>query len=147
MMRRNNGFTMIETLVTVVIVSTMCAVAVPRVRTGILQESVRGARITVATELSSARGAAGQRSCPSVIHISSGSDSAVWVTTCQGNMIDTVSFTRLSNKYDVTVSSTMDSIVYSPNGLAGTSAWSTVTFERGGIADTLRITPMGRASI
>ena len=139
------GFSVIEMVIAVTMVSAVVSIAVPRIRTAVVRESVRGARQAVSAQLGQARGVAAHRACASTIHFTDGATAASWVTSCNGAAIDTVSMTQLTDRFGVTVAGSVDSIVYNPNGLAQSTGWSTLTFTRGDISDTLRISPMGRA--
>jgi len=143
------GFTLIELVLVITIIVSVTGIMFPRVQGTILQASVRGARLTVQTELAAARGAAVNRGCPAMLHIRSGSNGRMWITTCPmtGLGIDTVgSIQSLSVRYGVNVNADWDSIGFAPTGLAYGSTWRRVHLDRSGHADSLRISPVGRTS-
>lgn len=146
-MSASRGFTLIEVMLVIVIISAMVVVAVPRVAETVTRESVRGARATMTTQLARARGAAANRGCDGTVHIDA-AQGLVWVTACTIGTagIDTVgAFEQLAQKYGVSMSSSADSIVFKPNGLAVGNAWVSMKFTRGTYTDTLTVSPVGRA--
>jgi len=125
----------------------MVVVAVPRVAQTVTREAVRGARATMTTQLARARGAAANRGCNGTVYIDA-AQAQVWVTACQiaGTGVDTVgAFEQLGQKFGVTLSSTADSIIFAPNGMAVGNAWVSMRFTRGNYTDTLTVSPVGRA--
>ena len=103
--------------------------------------------MTMTTQLARARGAAANRACQSTVHIDP-AQGQVWVTSCVigGTGIDTVgAFEQLGQKYGVTMSSSADSIIFAPNGLAVSNAWVSMRFTRGNYTDTFTVSPVGRA--
>lgn len=146
-MSGSRGFTLIEIMLVIVIISAMVVVAVPRVAETMTREAVRGARMTMTTQLARARGAAANRGCEGVVHLDA-SRAQVWVTACRlgATGIDTVgAFEQLGRKYGVAMSTTADSIIFTPNGLAVGNAWVSMKFSRGNYTDTLTVSPVGRA--
>ena len=143
----SQGFTFVEMLIVVVLMSAVMAMAFPRLQTAAVKESVRGARIALATSLATARGAAATRGCPATLHVVQGSSSRVWITSCPstGSGIDTVGAVEyVSAEHGVFVSSTMDSITYAPSGIALAAGWSVLRFSKNAYADTLSVSPVGR---
>lgn len=146
-MNGSRGFTLIEVMLVIVIISAMVVVAVPRIAETVTREAVRGSRMTMTTQLARARGAAANRGCRGTVHIDR-AQAMVWVTACQiaGTGIDTVgAFEQLGQKYGITMSSTADSIIFTPNGLAVGNVWVMMSFTRGAYTDSLTVSPVGRA--
>ena len=143
-----NGFTLLEVLVALVIVGAMAVMAIPRIKNGMAQESVRNARNSVVSHLSVARGAAAARGCPAVFHLAQGSDARAWVTSCptSGTGVDTVgSVYNLTDRYGVLVRTTGDSIVFAPTGLGISGSWVSMRFIKSTSSDTLGISSIGKA--
>ena len=143
----NRGFTLLEILTALVIVGVVMAVAAPRFREMVTHENVRQARANVTTRLASARSIAVQRGCEAVLHFDQTS-SRVWVTTCrtQGGGKDTLgSIENLSSRFGVVFRSTGDSILFTPQGIAYSASWITLTFSKEGYEAVLEIPPVGRA--
>ena len=148
MKRRPTGFTMIELLVAVVIVGIMAAMAMPKLKNGMAQESVRNARRSLVSHLSAARGAASSRGCRAVFHVVAGADPRVWVTSCPltGAGVDTVGrVSHLTDDHDVSLSHTGDSLTFAPSGIGMGTSWMTVRFAKASKADSLSISPLGQA--
>lgn len=148
MKRRPYGFTLIELLVAITVVGIMAAVAMPRLKNGMVQESVRNARRNVISHLSKARSAAASRGCRSVFHVVAGADPRVWVTSCPltGAGVDTVgTVSHLADQFEVTISLAGDSLTFMPTGLGMGTSWMTVKFARDSKSDSVSISPLGQA--
>ncbi len=142
----NRGFTLLEVLTAMVIMGVVMALAAPRFREWLSHESVRQARVHVTTQLAGARSIAVQRGCESVLHVDAVA-SRVWVTACKlaGPGKDTVGIIdNLSSRYGAVFSSTGDSILFTPQGIAFSAAWITMTFSKEGYDQILEISPLGR---
>ena len=148
MWKAKHGFSLIELLVALTIVGIMAAVAMPRMRQGMIKDSIRSARRNVSTHLSQARAVATIRGCRSVFHIAAGSIPRVWVTVCKkdGTGVDTVgSVDRLADLYGVGLQQVGDSVTFAPTGIALGSAWVKMRFSKSSFGDSLTISPVGRA--
>ncbi len=143
-----SGFTLIEMIITVTVIASLTAMAFPQARETLIKESVRGARRTIVTELARARGAAANRGCRSVFHVVGGANARTWVTSCPltGAGVDTVGAVQyLADRFNVTLATNGDSIVFSPNGIGAAPSWTAVAVRRNEAADSLSISPIGRA--
>jgi prepilin-type N-terminal cleavage/methylation domain-containing protein len=143
----SRGFTFVEMLIVMVLMSAVMAMAFPRLQDVAVKEAVRGARLAVGTQLAKARGAAATRGCAATLHVVQGSSARVWITSCPttGTGIDTVGAVEfLSSKHGVTVASTLDSITFAPSGIAMAANWNVMRFAKSAYADTLSISPVGR---
>ncbi len=142
------GFTLLEILTALVIAGVVMALAVPRFREMMTHENVRQARANVTVRLASARSIAVQRGCEAVLHFDQTS-SRVWVTTCrpEGGGKDTLGMIEnLSSRFGVVfVSTPADSILFTPQGIAFSASWITLTFSKDGYDAVLEISPLGRA--
>lgn len=143
----NRGFTLLEVLIAMVIMGIVMGLGAPRSREWLTHENVRQARVNVTTQLAGARSIAVVRGCESVLHIDAAA-SRVWVTACKlaGAGRDTIgSIDNLSSRYGVVFSSTGDSILFTPQGIAFNAAWITMTFSKEGYDAMLEISPLGRS--
>lgn len=143
----NRGFTLLEILTALVIMGVITAVAAPRFRELVTHENVRQARANVTSRLASARSVAVQRGCEAVLHFDQTS-SRVWVTTCrpEGGDKDTLGMIEnLSSRFGVVFLSTGESILFTPQGIAFSASWITLTFSKDGYEAVLKISPLGRA--
>jgi prepilin-type N-terminal cleavage/methylation domain-containing protein len=148
MARASGGYTLFELLLVMTIIGAVAALSIPKVKGPMLRESVRGARRAVVTQLAVARSSAASRGCRSVVHVVDGASARSWVTTCPtaGVGVDTVgAVEQLSDRYNVSVASSFDSIVFSPNGLAFGTGWVNLKFNRVPYSDSLAVSPLGKA--
>ena len=148
MTQKRDGYTLFELLVVVTIIGAVAALAIPKVKGPMLRESVRSARRAMVTQLAVARSAAASRGCRSVVHVVAGASARSWVTTCLtvGTGVDTVgTVEQLSDRYSVSVVSSVDSITFAPNGLAFGAGWASLKFNRVGYSDSLAVSPLGKA--
>lgn len=140
------GFTLIEAIVVIVIISTLLTLAMPKVKTYVLHESVRSARREVTTHLARGRATAVFRGCRAVLHLDPAT-SRVWITACQidGPGLDTVgSVEDFQSHFGVAFTSDGDSVLFTPQGVAMASASIAMTFTKDGWTENLSITPVGR---
>ncbi len=143
----NRGFTLLEILAALVIMGVVMVLAVPKFREFMTHENVRQARANVTTRLAGARSIAVQRGCEAVLHFDQTS-SRVWVTACRpgGGDKDTLGLIEnLSSRFGVVFLSTGDSILFTPQGIAFSASWITLTFSKDGYEAVLEISPVGRA--
>ena len=147
--RSRAGLTLIELLVAVAIVGIVSALAIPGFKRSMATESIRGARRSVTAHLGRARGAAANRGCRSVLHMTGGANARLWITSCSltGAGLDTVGQPeRLGDRFGVAVSTSGDSVVFGPNGIGASPGWILMKFGKAGYADSLVISPIGWAS-
>lgn len=139
---------MIELLVAVVIVGIMAAMAMPKLKNGMAQESVRNARRSVVSHLSTARGAAASRGCRAVFHVVAGTDPRVWVTSCPltGAGVDTVgTVSHLAADHGISLSLVGDSLTFAPSGMGMGTGWMNLNLAKASKSDSLSISPLGQA--
>lgn len=150
-MIRRAGFTMIETMLAVVIVGVLTLMAYPRVSSAMARSDARGARTRVINMLATARTAATQSNRSTWLTFDG---NQVWVTasprrtTGGSGTVDTIgSVVDLSVVYGTSVSSGVTQIAYDPRGLAsGFGSSVTITLTRGGYSYPITVDMLGRVT-
>ncbi len=140
------GFTLPEVLITMTIIAATTAMAVLPMQRTLERESVRSAKLTLATHIARARGVAASRGCRGVMHVVQGSNSRVWITSCSlnGAGVDTIgTVDGLSDRYGVSITASLDSITFLPTGLT-TSGWFEAGLSKGETVDSLAVSAVGR---
>jgi prepilin-type N-terminal cleavage/methylation domain-containing protein len=149
---RRDGFTLVETLIVVVIMGIVLAFGIPKFRETQIRGDVRGARNAVANWHARARSAATSTGRTATMNISgnrilltrSPRQNPTGLGACA---CDTLGIERLDSMFHVTATSTNANLVIMPTGLGGgaTENDSTlVILSRNGIADTVTISRFGR---
>jgi len=141
-----SGFTLIESIIAIVIISAVLTLAMPKVKEYILHETVRSARREITTHLARSRATAVYRGCRAVLHLDPTND-RVWVTSCpvQGAGLDTVgTVDDFQSHFGVDFTADGDSVLFTPQGVALASTSISMTFTKHGWSDSLLITPVGR---
>jgi Tfp pilus assembly protein FimT len=140
---RRNGFTLVETLILVVIMGIVLAFGIPKFRETQMRSEVRGAHNAVVNWYSRARTAAVSSGRTVTMNISG---NRILVTRSTGvTTFDTVGVERLDNMFHVTATSSVADVVVTPTGLGSGGADDTqIIVSRDGIADTVMISRFGR---
>ncbi|UCF41279.1 MAG: prepilin-type N-terminal cleavage/methylation domain-containing protein [Gemmatimonadota bacterium] len=141
-----SGFTLVESIVAIVIIGVLLAVGMPRMKDWLLREDVRAARRQVTTHLARGRATAVYRGCTAVLHLDGGTD-RVWITSCaiQGPGVDTVgTIDDFWSHFGVTFTSDGDSVLFTPQGVALATNSISMVFTKAGYTRDLLITPVGR---
>ena len=148
-MSHRRGFTLIETLLAVVIVSILVLIGYPKVSRAMAQTDVRSAQTALANMFAKARAAATQGSRKTALMF----DGNQVLVTAKPRLvsdgvsaIDTVgTVMNLNALYGVTVTPGVDSVAFDPRGL-GSNFGTTTTFSvaRGGHTDSVTIDGLGR---
>jgi len=131
-------------------IGTITAMVLPKVRTAQSHESTRSARREVQSSLARAKGTAVQRGCRATMHMRATGPARVWVTTCRitplaGSTLDTIGgVVYLNARYGVTVTTDADSIPFGPNSLGLAPATINMGFTKAGYTSSLQITAIGR---
>jgi prepilin-type N-terminal cleavage/methylation domain-containing protein len=141
------GFTVLEILIVLIIVSAVAAVAIPRLRGNTEKQGVRASRAAMQTFIAKARAAAIQRGCPATIRLVP--PGTVWITSCRmsstGGTLDTLGgIENLAARYTVVMSTSVDSIRFDPRGLNSTFQQATVRFTAGSITDSVKVNAVGK---
>lgn len=138
------GFTMIETVLVLVIIGLVASFAFPLVRGGQDQASVRSATDAIVAMHATARGVATQRAQRTVFDLNAGVI-AIRSTNPVTGAIDSVGSTQdLTDRFTVSIASTRDSLVFDPRGLGTETSPTYIYVRRGNSADTLQVTRLGR---
>lgn len=141
-----SGFTLVESVIAIVIIGVLLAVGMPRMKDWLLREDVRAARRQVTTHIARGRATAVYRGCPAVLHLDE-SAYRVWITSCpvQGTGVDTVgNIDDFQSHFGVTFTADGDSVLFTPQGVALAANSISMTFTKAGYTSTLLITPVGR---
>ncbi len=138
------GFTLIESLLVVVIIGTLASFAFPYFSGGPDESNVRSASDAIAAMHTRARGVAIQRAQRTVFELRSG----VMVIRSSHPMtgvIDTVGAVEdMRQRFAVDVVATRDSLVFDGRGFGAESSETSIYVRRGSAADTLQISAAGR---
>ena len=140
------GFTAIEIIIVMVIIGIMSAVALPFIRTATVKSGVSGALAAITALHAVARNSAIQKGRTTVLVVKASTNTVVVVVKRPGSTaVDTVGKAEdLYARFGVTLSTTSDSVIFTPRGLGAGSANTTVIATRSGYADTLVISAAGR---
>lgn len=147
-MSRRDGFTLIEMLTVVVVISAVSLISFPRVRTAKYKSELRSARTSVASMYAKARSAAIQYNRATILAFNG--PSAVVLATprlvaAAGSTVDTVG--RVNNLYaahGVTVATTDDSLRVDPRGFGSNASSVTVRLTKSEFTDSVVIGGYGR---
>ena len=153
-MGRRSGFTLVETLIAVVIVSILTLMAYPRVSNAIVKSDVHSARTRVVNMLAAARSAAAQSNRSTWLKFNG---NLAWVEAFPrrtvggtGNRDTLGTVLDLSAMYKTAVSLTSGDtqIAYDPRGLASgfTTGGVTISLTRSGYSQTVKLDALGRVT-
>ena len=145
---RRDGFTLVETLVVVVLLGLIVLIGFPKMRAALGRSDLRGARTTMINMVAAARAASVQGNRLTWIKFQGNTAHVLArprVVPAGGSNADTVGAVRnLSTQYGVTVVAT-DSIQFDPRGF-GTAfgGTKTIVLSKGGHSSTITIDGLGR---
>lgn len=153
-MGRRSGFTLVETLIAVIIVSILSLMAFPRVNSAMSKSNLRSARTRVVNMLAAARAAATQGSRTAAYLKFNGNTAVVTasprrVAPIGANTEDTLgTVVNLNTTYGATLSTGITTITYDPRGLA--TGFSTggqyIKVTKGSYADSIKVDQLGRVT-
>ena len=147
-MTRRHGFTLIETLISLVIVSTLLVIVLPKVGSALARHNLRGARTTVVNATALARAAAQEGTRSAWLKIDGTRALVVArprMNPLAGSDADTVGPIRdMAEEYGVTIAATVDSIRFSPSGLGGLGGTQTLTLSHGEYSEVITLDGLGR---
>jgi Tfp pilus assembly protein FimT len=133
------GTTIVELMLTVVLMGIMSAVGLPRVRATLDRLSVRGAKQDVVFALAAARSVAIRRGDYAAF---SADPHSGHVRVRLGG--ETVIDRELTARRGVSISASRESVTFAPSGLGYGAANTTIVLRRGGAADTIVTSRLGR---
>ena len=146
-MSRRDGFTLIEMLTVVVVISAVSLIGFPRIRSAKYKSDLRSARTSVASMYARARSAAIQYNRATILAFN-GSTAVVLATprlVAAGGTVDTVGpVNNLSLGYGATVTTTNDSLRVDPRGFGGNTAAVTVRVAKAEFTDSIVVGAYGR---
>jgi prepilin-type N-terminal cleavage/methylation domain-containing protein len=149
--RNRAGFTLIEILTAMVIVSLLMLIGIPKFNEAIARQNVRGARTTVANMVAKARAAATQGNQRTRLVVNG---NRAWIVGSPRRTVggagtwDTLGrVENLNTRYGVTLTVTNnDSIKFDPRGLSWNGIVDTMRMTKSGHTDWVAIDAMGRVT-
>jgi prepilin-type N-terminal cleavage/methylation domain-containing protein len=147
--QRRDGFTLIETLLVVVLLGLMVLIGLPKMSSAMVRTDLRGARTTLVNMVAKARAASVQSNRITWVKING---TFVHVGTTPRLVPDGVSdadtvgaVQDLAELYGVAVVPDVDSIQFDPRGFGtGFGATSSIVLSRDGHSSTITIDGLGR---
>ncbi len=148
-MSRRRGFTLIETLLVIVIISILVLISYPKISSAMIKTNVRGARTMLANMFAKARTAATQTNRQTRLMFSG---NQVWIVASPrlltgAGTVDTIGpVENLNTLYGVTVTppAGVDSVVFDLRGLSAFGATSTFKVAKTGHTDSILVDGLGR---
>jgi prepilin-type N-terminal cleavage/methylation domain-containing protein len=145
-----NGFTLVETLIAVVIMSLIMLIGLPKIRSAMAENDVRGARTTLINLVATARAASVQTNRLTWIRFEGDRAHVRARPKRNGGAgdADTLGVVQdLSEHYKVTVDAGVDSIQFDPRGFgAWTGGDISIDLSRGDHSSTITIDGLGRVT-
>ena len=147
-MSNRRGFTLIETLIVIVVAGLMMAAGFPRLRQAMISTNLRSARNELAALHTQARAVAVERGRSSAIWITG--NSAVVVVTPRavalaGSTHDTIGGVHnFMTEFGATLAVTGDPIGFDPRGVGTNTGTASLTLTKGSHTKTLTISAFGR---
>ncbi|MFL5515339.1 MAG: Tfp pilus assembly protein FimT/FimU [Gemmatimonadales bacterium] len=139
---RRRGFTLIEMLVALVVVSLVLLIGLPKFTSAMTAQNLRGSRTTVVNMLAKARSASTEANRLTWLKVSG---NKAWIlarprkVAAAGSNADTLGVVEdLNKRYGTTVAMSRDSIGFDPRGIAS---------ELGGGAVTLTVTKSSHSEV
>lgn len=146
-MRRRDGFTLVETLIAVVILGLVVLIGIPKMSSAMVQSDLRSARTTMVNLVATARAASVQSNRLTWIKFEGSTAHVLARPRIDGALgADTVgSVHDLADVYGVAVAQGVDSIRFDPRGFGvGSGATDTIMLSRGGHSSAIMIDGLGR---
>ena len=144
---RRSGFTLVETLLVVVVAGVILAIGFPRMRDAKIRSDLRSARTTMASMYARARAAAVQTNRVSTMTIN-GNTVVVTVPrvpVAGANTIDTVGAVQnLLTSYGATIAATNNALVVDTRGIGVNGDQVTIRLSRDGYTDSVVVSRFGR---
>ncbi len=144
-MARRTGFTLVETLMVIVVVSLTMLIALPKFSDAVAQGNLRTSRAKVMSFFSGARTTSMTSGRPTYLHVEGNQlyVTAIGRRKAGAGVQDTVTAVEnVYSQYGVTMVSTADSVRIDPSGIGGTTA--TIRLLKGTRVDTIDISQYGR---
>ncbi len=136
---RQCGHTLIELVIALAIMAILASIAAPRLGTLRDRASVHSAATEIAAILSSARRAAMLRSAAAMVVID---EVRSTVSVIVG--ADTLLAHDAGSELGVAITATRDTVLYAPSGRGWGASNTSIVLERGGWADTIFVSRLGR---
>jgi prepilin-type N-terminal cleavage/methylation domain-containing protein len=144
--RQNQGFTLVEILIVVVLIGAMLAIGIPYFRTGTLKGDLRSGGDAIAQLHAVAKQTSIQRGRTTRLVMDPGANTVVvTATNAAGTAQDTVGrVENLNDRFGVTFTTTTNTLVFTPRGIGGETSGTTIIVSKAGFADTITISAAGR---
>jgi prepilin-type N-terminal cleavage/methylation domain-containing protein len=147
-MRSRRGFSLIETMVVLVIAGIVMSISLPKFAAMRTRMSVRSAKQQFSAYMATARASAIRQSQQAQFHIQS---SHIWTTVNQpdGTNISVGKRTRMFEQFGVTLTlggvSPDDSVTYDPRGMGATTTNAPIAyvFTKNGFQDSICVSRLG----
>ena len=144
-MARRNGFTLIETLIVLVVIGLVGLIAMPKFQQALAQSNILSAKAKLMALYAKARATAAGSSQTAILRIN-GNVAYVYARPRRkagAGTIDTITpVENIYNQYGVTVSGGVDSVRVSPTGIGMDAA--SIILTKSGRTDTIFISQYGR---
>ena len=149
-MSRKQGFTLVETLIVVVLIGAVTLIGYPRVVSGLAKNNLRSSRTTMANMFTMARAVATQRNRKTWINFN-GNNVVITAsprTVAGAGTVDTIgAVAKLDGLYGVALSAPVGSVAYDPRGF-GSGLGTPLTFmvTKSGKRDSVMVDGLGRVT-
>ena len=141
---RRSGFTLVETLLVVVVAGVILSIGFPRMRDAKTKSDLRSARTTVASMYARARAAALESNRTTKLAFTA-NRAVVVRAKASGTAVDTVGpVQNLMTTYGVTAAPTSDTLRIDARGLGLNGGQVVIRLSRGGYTDSLVVSSFGR---